>query len=74
MTELSNEQRMKRIKGLAGVKEYQDLAPLFGTNQPQISRWKSSGFAGSVNFVIDFLLSVISKQKREINKLKKQLK
>jgi hypothetical protein len=73
MVALSNEKRFKRILKLTGVKYEKDIAGKFGTNQPQISRWKHGGFHGCTNAVIDFLLSIISIQQREINRLKNML-
>lgn len=69
-----NEKRVEMLLKIAGVTKFGELAKIFKTNQPQISRWKINGFHGCTNEVIDFLLSVISKQKREINELKKEIK
>ena len=62
-----------RIKKLSGCTRDIDLAKLLDTNQPQISRWRNKGFHESTRTVIDFLLSIISKQKRELSKIKKEL-
>lgn len=72
-TEDRNEKRMLRIRKLLGCKKDTELAKKLKTNQPQISRWRNTGFHESTTILLDHLLLIISRQKRELNRLKKEL-
>lgn len=69
-----NEKRMKRIRKLFGFRTDVELAEFLGAQQPQISRWRNSGFHESTTKLIDELLKIISRHQREINNQKKQRK
>ena len=60
-----NDKRMDRIRKLLHCKTDVELAEYLETNQPQISRWRNTGFHRSTAKLLDSLLAIISKLKRE---------
>jgi hypothetical protein len=69
-----NDRRMNRIRNLLQCKTDVELAQLLETNQPQISRWRNTGFPHSTAKLLDSLLAIVSKLKREVVGLKKEIK
>lgn len=76
----NNEKRVKRIRRLLKFKSDTELADYLETKQPQISRWRNTGFHQTTANLIDTLLSIISElqkqladAKRENKHLKKEL-
>jgi hypothetical protein len=74
MEKLSKNERIDRIRQLAEIKSDTELAKLLESNQPQISRWRNTGHHQSTANLIDFLLSIISNQKKEIDDLNNKLR
>lgn len=66
-----NDLRMDRIRKLLDCETDVELAKALGTTQPRISRWRNVGFYKSTAELIDVLLTIINRQKKEIASLKK---
>lgn len=73
ITKSEHEKRIDKLKRLLGCKTDVELAKLLGSQQPQIARWRRGELRKSMASLIDVLLGAVSKQKREINRLKKEL-
>ena len=74
MDKNENDRRMDRIRKLLNCMTDVELAKYLATNQPQISRWRNIGFHRSTAKLLDRLLAIISKLKRESAGLKKEIK
>lgn len=68
------EKRVERIKRLLDCESDSELARRLETQQPQIARWKRGEFSKSMARLVDYLLLIISRLKRETNELKKEIK
>jgi hypothetical protein len=62
-----------RIKKLLDCESDSDLARRLETQQPQIARWRRGEFSKSMGKLVDYLLLIISRMRREINRLKKEI-
>lgn len=70
---ITPEKRVERIKRLLDCESDSELARLLETKQPQIARWKRGEFSNSMAKLVDLLFLIISRLKRETNKLKKEI-
>lgn len=68
------EKRVERIKQLLDCESDSELARRLETQQPQIARWKRGEFSKSMARLVDYLLSDVSRLKREIQRLEKEIK
>lgn len=68
-----SEKRIDKLRRLLGCKTDVELAKLLGSQQPQIARWRRGELRKSMVSLIDVLIGTVSGQKREINRLKKEL-
>ncbi len=71
---IDHNKRLNRIRKLLGLKTDVELADLIEAKQPQLSRWRKAGFSMSTGNLLDELVALISKLKREVTKLKKENK
>jgi transposase len=62
-----------RIKRLLDCESDSDLARRLETQQPQIARWRRGEFSKSMGKLVDYLLLIISRMRREINELEKEI-
>jgi hypothetical protein len=69
-----NDRRMNRLRRYLGCRTDSELAAKIDAKQPQISRWRTTGFPRSTGELVDKLIKIISKSKREITQLKKEIK
>jgi tRNA(Phe) wybutosine-synthesizing methylase Tyw3 len=72
-TKSEHEKRIDKFKKLLGCKKDIELAKLLETQQPQIARWRRGGIRKSMASVIDVFNKTVSRNKRKINSLKKEL-
>lgn len=66
--------RIDRIRRLFGCRTDAQLGELLGTTQPQIARWRKGDVAKTTANLIDGLLSLISKRNGEITRLKREIR
>ena len=69
---MDNAKRMDRIRRLLGCSTDSELAEKLGTNQPQVSRWRKTGFYGSTQGLVDALLAVVGRLTKEVAALEKE--
>lgn len=68
------EKRVDQIKRLLDCKSDSELARQLEALQPQIGRWKRGEISNSMANLVDRLLSITSSLKREIVRLKREIK
>jgi len=66
--------RIDRIRRLFECKTDAELGERLGTIQPQIARWRKGDVAKTTANLIDGLLSLISKRNGEITRLKREIR
>ena len=70
----AEQKRIDRIRKLLGIRTDIELGAHIGASQPQISRWRNTGFHVTTSKLLDELLKIISKKQKEINRLKREIK
>lgn len=63
---MDNDKRIETIKKILGCRTDNQLASKINSHQPNISRWKKSGFSTATANLIDKLILVIEEQKAVI--------
>ena len=68
------QKRIDRIRKLLGFRTDIELGAYLGAKQPQISRWRNTGFHATTSKLLDELLKIITQKQKEINRLKREIK